>query len=382
MFLGRAASANLNTATFDNDGMLWFTGQNGVYGRLDPSTRQMEVFDAPRGRGPYGIATSPNGNVYYASLAGSYIGRIDLESGEATVLDPPTPNQGARRVWSDSLGRIWVSEWNAGQVAVYDPSADEWREWKLPGSRPRTYAVYVDERDMVWLSDFGANAVLRFDPQSEEFEVFDLPSNPSNVRQILGRRGEVWLPESAADQLVVIDSTSTSPAVTQDVVTPEVAKSEQVDDEGSFLRVIAPLDEARGYCLDIPGHRTSVQIESPLHVHTCKHGIWNQDGRFDVAALGNGVLRMPHYDLCLQAANTSIGARLLLAECTQVNLQIWILEDSGEIALEAFPQMCITVQEGPGRGAGGPRYLIKGVGLDTCAQHASDRQRWTTVIPR
>ena len=81
---------------------------------------------------------------------------------------------------------MWVSEWNAGQVAVYDPSTGEWREWKLPGPRPQAYAVYVDELDMVWLSDFGANAVLRFDPQSEEFEVFDLPSNPSNVRQILG----------------------------------------------------------------------------------------------------------------------------------------------------------------------------------------------------
>ena len=199
-------NANLNTATFDGDGTLWFTGQNRVYGRLDPSTSAMEVFDAPRGRGPYGIATTPNGDVYYASLAGGYVGRIDLQTGEATVLEPPTPDQGVRRVWSDSQGRIWVSEWNAGQVAVYDPSDGSWREWKLPGPGARAYAVYVDENDLVWLSDFGANAVVSFDPTTEEFEVFDLPSNPSNVRQILGRPGEVWLPESAADQLVVIRS--------------------------------------------------------------------------------------------------------------------------------------------------------------------------------
>ena len=178
------------------------------------------------------------------------------------------------------------------------------------------------------------------------------------------------------------DDESTSPAVIQDVVTPDAAESEEVNDQGGFLRLIAPLDEARGYCLDLPGHKTSVQIESPLQAHTCKHGIWNQDGRFDVAALGNGELRMPHYELCLQAENTSIGARLLLAGCTERELQTWKLQDSGEIALEAFPQMCITVQEGPGRDAGGPLYLMTGVGLDTCAQQASDRQRWTTVIPR
>src|SRR5712692_65976 len=28
-------NANLNTATFDRQGVLWFTGQNGIYGRLD-----------------------------------------------------------------------------------------------------------------------------------------------------------------------------------------------------------------------------------------------------------------------------------------------------------------------------------------------------------
>src|SRR6202035_4915653 len=45
-------AANLNTAAFDHQGVLWFTGQNGVYGRLDPKSGTMAVFDAPRGYRP------------------------------------------------------------------------------------------------------------------------------------------------------------------------------------------------------------------------------------------------------------------------------------------------------------------------------------------
>jgi virginiamycin B lyase len=201
-------NANLNTAVFDRDGILWFTGQNGVYGRLDPSTGKIQVFDAPRGRGPYGITTTADGTIYYASLANSYMGRIDPQTSDATVLEPPTSNQGARRVWSDSQGRVWVSEWNAGQVAVYNPADDSWREWKLPGKGPQAYAVYVDDQDIVWLSDFGANAIVRFDPASEAFTSFKLPSPNAAVRQILGRPGEIWAAESGVDKLVVIRTSS------------------------------------------------------------------------------------------------------------------------------------------------------------------------------
>ncbi len=175
---------------------------------------------------------------------------------------------------------------------------------------------------------------------------------------------------------------STIPAGAENAVTSQVAESEQANDQGEFLRVIAPLDEERGYCLDIPGHMAGVRLESPLQAHTCKHGIWNLDGRFDVTALTTGAIRMPHYELCLQAENNSVGARLMLNECTEVELQTWTLQDSGEIALEAFPERCITVEEGAGRDAGGPQYLMKGVGLDVCAPQASDRQRWTTAIPQ
>jgi virginiamycin B lyase len=195
--------ANLNTATFDHRGRLWFTGQNGIYGRLDPKTGAMQVWDAPRGRGPYGITTTPDGAVYYASLAGNHIARIDLATGAATVIEPPTKNQGARRVWSDSQGRIWVSEWNAGNVSRYDPRTGAWRTWRLPGERPRAYAVYVDDQDVVWLSEWEANAMVRFDPKTEKFEVFPSDRAAAGVRQILGRPGEVWVPESGADRLVV-----------------------------------------------------------------------------------------------------------------------------------------------------------------------------------
>ncbi len=200
---GRARS-NLNTATFDLNGILWFTGQSGVYGRLDPRSGAMEVFDAPRGRGPYGICTTPAGDVYYASLAGSYIAQIDLASGAASPLEPPTAGQGARRVWSDSGGVIWVAEWNAGQLGRYDPATGEWREWQLPGGAPQAYAVYVDERDLVWLTDFNGNAIVLFDPSVEEFDVFPLERPNARVRQLLGRPGEVWGAESRLDALVVV----------------------------------------------------------------------------------------------------------------------------------------------------------------------------------
>lgn len=149
-------NANLNTATFDGKGRLWFTGQNGYLGRVDPATGKMDLWQTPRGRGPYGICTTPDGNVWFVSLAGSYLGKVEIETGEVTVIEPPTTGQGARRVWSDSRGRLWISEWNA----------------------------------------------VRFDPRTERFDSFALSGPGAAIRQLGGRPGEIWAPESGNDTLV------------------------------------------------------------------------------------------------------------------------------------------------------------------------------------
>jgi virginiamycin B lyase len=201
-----SAYANLNTCAFDRNGVLWFTGQSGFYGRVDPKSGEVRVWEAPRGRGPYGITATPAGEIYYVSLAGSHLARIDINTGASTVIEPPTPRQGARRVWSDSKGRLWISEWNSGQVSVYDPAAQRWQQWKLPGKSPSTYSVYVDEKDKVWLTDFSANAIVRFDPATEKFESFPSSESGAAVRQMLGRPGEAWGAESGNNRLVVISN--------------------------------------------------------------------------------------------------------------------------------------------------------------------------------
>jgi virginiamycin B lyase len=197
-------NANLNTAAFDRNGVLWFTGQGGVYGRVDPASGKVDAWKAPKGYGPYGITATPSGEVWYASLAGDHIARIDTATGAVTVVDPPRPGVGPRRIWSDSKGILWVSFWQAGEVGRYDPAAKKWTSYALPKSKSGCYSVYVDEQDKVWLTDFVANAILRFDPVTEKFESFPSDKRGAAVRQMLGRPGEAWGAESGTDRLVVV----------------------------------------------------------------------------------------------------------------------------------------------------------------------------------
>jgi virginiamycin B lyase len=196
--------ANLNTATFDRKGILWFTGQSGVYGRVDPATGKVEAWKAPKGFGPYGITTTPGGEVWYASLAGDHIAKIDTVSGDALMVQPPRSGVGPRRIWSDSKGLLWVSFWNSGEIGRYDPMNKAWKVWSLPKSKGGCYAIYVDNNDKVWVTDFTANAIHRFDPATETFESFPSDKRGASVRQLLGRPGEVWGAESGVDRLVVV----------------------------------------------------------------------------------------------------------------------------------------------------------------------------------
>lgn len=195
---------NLNTGAFDKDGAHWFTGQNGIYGKVDASGK-VEVWTDPEGRGPYGIDDTPDGEIWYVSLAGSHLAKVNRADGSVTLIEPPHEGAGLRRVWADSKGDLWITGWNSGKLYRYRPSGGEWTTFDLPGEKPQAYAVYVDERDDVWVSDFASNNTLVFDIATESW-VATIPGSGPNaqVRQILGRDNEIYLPESGADRLMLV----------------------------------------------------------------------------------------------------------------------------------------------------------------------------------
>ena len=201
-----AGYANLNTATFDRRGVLWFTGQSGIYGRLHPKTAACASSAAPRGAGAVRDHDDASGAVYYASLAGSYLGRIDVRTGKATVLQAADARPGrppclvglARADLDQRVERRRAS-------ACTTRATRRWREWRLPGAGAdavRGLRGRLGRRLAERLRRERPRALRPADGAVHPGDAFRRAD--ANVRQIHGRRGEVWGAESGADKLVVV----------------------------------------------------------------------------------------------------------------------------------------------------------------------------------
>ncbi len=155
-----------------------------------------------------------------------------------------------------------------------------------------------------------------------------------------------------------------------------------VEEEGWFLRTVAPLGDDRGMCIDLPGWTPSnIVFDVPVQTHTCKHGWWNHDGRFDRAAIGDGRVEMPFFERCLEAASAEQGARFFVMPCDGGERQHFQQLESGQIVLEGSPELCVSIPDEPHRDAGGDSFWANGLVLEMCSDGAAERQRWAFTEP-
>jgi len=154
----------------------------------------------------------------------------------------------------------------------------------------------------------------------------------------------------------------------------------------TFLKAFYPLDEPRFHCIDIPGHKSRVKTERPLVVHTCKEGIWHKDELFDSRAIDKNQLRMPEYDLCVQAETNQEGAKLVLKECGVSDLQLWEHKNY-RLVLKRYPGKCITIGPEASRLTRGGRrlpskHMARSLSLENCSESIFHRQLWRFEVPQ
>jgi acetyl esterase/lipase len=152
--------------------------------------------------------------------------------------------------------------------------------------------------------------------------------------------------------------------------------------DGGYLRTAPPLDESRGYCLDVAGFGDNARPDEALRVHTCKYGEDNVDQLFKWVDDKTGHVAIPAYNRCLAAGAPQAGSQLFVMECTTSDLQAWTFVPNGNLSLRTKPGLCVTVGD-ERHDAGSEPLVSPGYGwrsstLEVCRERGDPLQdlRW------
>ena len=83
------------------------------------------------------------------------------------------------------------------------------------------------------------------------------------------------------------------------------------------------LDDNRGFCIDIRGHKSKAKVNRGLQAHTCYsyQGEVAVDQGFDSSKLMKNQFQLPAFNVCMEAESVTASASLQLSKCRNGQLQ-------------------------------------------------------------
>lgn len=148
------------------------------------------------------------------------------------------------------------------------------------------------------------------------------------------------------------------------------------------VKLIAPIEEDRGWCLDLRGGQNNGEPIGGLHGHTCY--TYNGTGPTpDQAFVMENVrekneFRMVEFnDKCMTLYEPKAGSFISLETCDGRDAQAMIMNEAGQISPEMMPELCVTmgIVVVPG-GGGMPLHIMRDVTFEACDDNIEERQLW------
>jgi len=144
-------------------------------------------------------------------------------------------------------------------------------------------------------------------------------------------------------------------------------------------------DDARGFCLDLPGAPPNMDFGRPIQSHSCKYGVDSSDLVF--AWRDTGQIEAPEFDVCLTAQRIEAGSPLHARDCSRAPgpEQIWSRGPDGEVRPASRSDLCVTL-DSDYRLAGTPAWITpvfhaRDVSLEACSSAAQARQQFRPGMP-
>jgi streptogramin lyase len=182
------------------DGNLWFTERVATkIGRITPGGVFTEFPVPTAGSEPRGITAGPDGNLWFTEEIGNNIGRITT-AGVVTEFPVPTPSCEPAGITAGPDGNLWFTETNGNNIGRIT-TAGVVTEFPIPtpGSRPRDIAVGSDGN--LWFTERTANQIGRI-TTAGVFTEFPVPTAASQPRGIApGPDGNLWFTEEGGNKI-------------------------------------------------------------------------------------------------------------------------------------------------------------------------------------
>jgi virginiamycin B lyase len=213
---GITSQTNMVTPTHMNvDGKVWMEDtENGRVFRLDLASGKWEdrgVATTAKGetiRG-YGLPSDKDNNLYLMSFGDTRIGKLDAKTNVAQIWSTAFARSRPRRGRFDDQNRLWFAEYAANRIAMFDPTTEQIKEWKLPTAWSAPYDVVPSKGAAeVWTGSMLSDQVVRLNPKTDEIVEYLLP-HTTNIRRVFvqetGPRPVLWVGNNHGSAIVKVE---------------------------------------------------------------------------------------------------------------------------------------------------------------------------------
>ena len=146
------------------------------------------------------------------------------------------------------------------------------------------------------------------------------------------------------------------------------------------IQLVDKLDEQRGFCIDIRGHKERAKVHRGLQAHTCYsyQGQLGVDQAFDEQLISRGKFYLPAFDVCMEADDSVAGSRLNLEACNDTDKQRFEFTANDQIKLASNDELCVTVDASASKQGGGgtPLHLLRSLALTNCEKSGARYTTW------